>query len=49
MVLREVRLNILNKTDCDKYAQPNAEQKYCSGQNNILKDTCQVCLFEIDL
>ena len=47
MMLREVQLHILNKNECQKYAQPNAEQKYCSGENNVLKDTCQVYLFQI--
>jgi hypothetical protein len=42
MILREIKLNILNRTECQNYAQPSAEQKYCSGENDVLKDTCQV-------
>lgn len=40
--LREVKLKIMNQTECSKYAFPNPEQKYCSGESNLLQDTCQV-------
>ncbi len=42
ITLREVELSILNSDDCDEYAEPNKEQKYCSGWFNSTQDTCQV-------
>jgi hypothetical protein len=32
----------MNQTECNKYAFPNPEQKYCSGEPSLLQDTCQV-------
>lgn len=42
--LREIQLQTLNRTECDKYSRPESEQKYCSGQLNVNQDTCQVHL-----
>lgn len=40
--LREISLKVLDKNNCEKYAGINAEQKYCTGQENVKQDTCKV-------
>ena len=43
--LRYIKLNVLNQTDCSKYVYESLEQKYCTGDMNSGRDTCQVIYF----
>jgi hypothetical protein len=42
--LKEVQLEVLTKETCSLYVSDNIDQKYCTGVDNVAKDTCQVIL-----
>lgn len=40
--LRDIKLKVLNQIECSKYVDEKLEQKYCTGEMNSGRDTCQV-------